>query len=242
MREMSKSITRRLSDSNFIRKYFRGNGVDIGGKPDPLSLYTELFPLLESVKIWDREDGDAQFMADVVDDTFDFVTSSHCLEHLNDPLQGLRNWLRIIKPGGYLVLLVPDEDLYEQGQFPSTFNHDHKCTFTIWKETSWSERSFNVVDLIRQIGPTGRPEKIELLTATYRFELPRYDQTLTPVGEAAIEIIIRKVTHSEAQHGVKRGEQPPENLRRYYNQYQTDFSNMKRGNDDAPPFSNTSDI
>ena len=90
---------------------------------------------------WDLGDGDATFMESVKDETYDFVHSSHCLEHLLDPEKGLRNWFRILKPGGYLVVIVPDEDLYEQGVFPSTFNADHKWTFTISKSGSWSDKS-----------------------------------------------------------------------------------------------------
>lgn len=111
MRECSKSMSRRLNDSNFIRKYFVGKGVDVGGKPDPLVLYKELFPLMESVRTWDREDGDAEFMEGVADGTFDFLFASHCLEHLHDPRVGLRNWLRVVKPGGHLIVDVPEEDL-----------------------------------------------------------------------------------------------------------------------------------
>src|SRR5688572_5302776 len=136
MRELSKSIQRRMHDSNFIRRYFVGNGVDIGGKPDPLALYSEFFPLMKSVKTWDLEDGDAQFMEGVGDNSLDFISSSHCLEHLHDPFEALKNWVRIVRPGGFITFLIPDEDLFEQGQFPSTFNLDHKWTFTIWKESS----------------------------------------------------------------------------------------------------------
>ena len=93
MKECSKSIQRRLADSNFLRRYFVGKGIDIGGKPDPLCLYKEFFPLMNEVKTWDWEDGDAQFMKGVADGVFDFVHSSHCLEHLVDPAEGMRNWL-----------------------------------------------------------------------------------------------------------------------------------------------------
>jgi hypothetical protein len=79
MKECSKSIQRRLFDSNFVRKYFVGTGIDIGGKPDPLCLYKELFPLMQDVKTWDWEDGDAQFLELVSDCSLDFVHSSHCL-------------------------------------------------------------------------------------------------------------------------------------------------------------------
>src|SRR5439155_26654091 len=97
MKECSKSIQRRLSDSNFLRRYFNGDGLDIGGKPDPLLLYKELFPLLRSMRMWDWEDGDAQLLHGVGDSSFDFVHSSHCLEHLTDPAEGLRNWLRVVR-------------------------------------------------------------------------------------------------------------------------------------------------
>ncbi len=244
MKECSKSIARRLRDSNFIRFYFRGNGIDIGGKPDPLSVYAELFPGISSIKVWDWEDGDAQFMAGVQDGAFDFVHSSHCLEHLRDPEEGLKNWLRILKPGGYMVIMVPDEDLYEQGVFPSTFNTDHKATFTIFKTQSWSKQSKNLLDLFRGLGPESRVEKIELLTGTYRFDLPRYDQTLTPIGECGIEFIIRKADPQETLSGgrTRSAKQPSEDLRIHYNQYRDDMRRMKTGNDATPPFKNTDEI
>ncbi|AEG50352.1 Methyltransferase type 11 [Sphingobium chlorophenolicum L-1] len=244
MRELSKSIPRRLHDSNFIRRYFVGNGIDIGGKPDPLALYGEMFPLMTGVKIWDLEDGDAQFMVGVPDNSLDFVTSSHCLEHLHQPIEGLRNWVRIVKPGGYIVILVPDEDLFEQGEFPSTFNGDHKWTFTIWKETSWSAKSINVIEMVKQLGPSARVEKIELINGSYRYHLPRYDQTMTPIGEAAIEIIIRKADVSETEKGMltRAEEQPSPELRRYYNQYRLDYQGMKSNNQGNPPFSDEGEL
>jgi SAM-dependent methyltransferase len=190
MKECSKSISRRLSNPNFMRRYFKGRGLDIGGKPDPLALYAELFPLVTQIKTWDIEDGDAQYLAPIPREAFNFVHSSHCLEHLNDPIEGLKNWVRVLSPGGYLIVTVPDEDLYEQGVFPSTFNKDHKWTFTIYKRSSWSPNSLNILDLVIGL-PDVSIEKIELLNATHR-TLPRYDQTLTPVGECGIEIVLRK--------------------------------------------------
>lgn len=245
MKECSKSIQRRIADPNFLCRYFSGVGIDIGGKPDPLILYKELFPLMESVKTWDWEDGDAQFLNGVVDCSVDFVHSSHCLEHLVDPAEGLRNWFRVVREGGYLVITVPDEDLYEQGVFPSTFNRDHKWTFTIFKTKSWSSRSLNVLDLMRGLGPAAEIVKIEQLSSTYRFELPRFDQTLTPVAECGIEIIIRKRPQTEVDAGgrwQRAIQQPEREMRLHMNQYKDDMAMMKQSNQGRLPFENDSDL
>ena len=197
MHELSKTIFGRLKDSRYLSKYFVGHGVDIGSGPDPLSQYGELFPLMQSCRTWDLKDGDAQLMASVADRAYDFVHSSHCLEHMRDAQAALNNWVRILKPGGHLVCLVPDEDLYEQSVFPSTFNPDHKWTLTTYKKKSWSEKSINLFDLIMRVPEAVEVKKIELLDATFRHKLSaqvgrRVDQTLTPVGECAIEFILRK--------------------------------------------------
>lgn len=244
MKECSKSVARRLADSRFVRKYLRGHGVDIGGAPDPLILYKEFFPLMESVRTWDLNDGDAQFMAGVADDTFDFVFSSHCIEHLHDPAEGLRNWLRVTRPGGYVIFALPEEDLYEQGIFPSTFNRDHKNTFTMLKSKSWSARSINVLDLVKSAGPAAAVEKIELLDETYRYDFPRFDQTLTPVGESGIEVIIRKRSAAEIEAGTRprNASQPIPEVRLHLNQYRDDQKTLRSANTDKPPFQNDSEI
>lgn len=245
MKECSKSIARRLSDSNFINRYFSGNGLDIGGKPDPLVLYQELFSQMKQVRTWDLEDGDAQFLKSLKDNEFDFLHSSHCLEHLVDPREGLENWIRVVKPAGYIVVTVPDEDLYEQGVFPSTFNHDHKWTFTIFKKRSWSNRSLNIIDFVREFGEAAELVRLEQLSATYRFSLPRYDQTLSPVGECGIEFVMRKRLPEEvAKGGRYNGEnrQPTSEIRLHLNQYRDDINALKQLNITTPPFTNDSEL
>ena len=244
MKECSKSIHRRLQNPNFLRKYFCGTGIDIGGAPDPLLLYRELFPLMGPVRCLDLADGDAQFMAGVADETYDFVHSSHCLEHMNNPREALGNWLRILKPGGHLVVTVPDEDMYEQGVFPSTFNRDHKWTFTLFKSQSWSPCSINLLELVGQLGPQVDVRRIEVIDFGYRYGLPRYDQTLTPVAEAAIEFVIRKRLVAEvALGGRPPGEtQPDEDVRRHLNQYQDDQATLRQGNQSSPPFNNVKPV
>jgi SAM-dependent methyltransferase len=161
MQELSKSIQRRLHDSNFVTRYFVGEGIDIGSGPDPLTQYIELFPLVSTVREWDQKDGDAELMASCTDNQFDFIHSSHCLEHMRNPDVALKNWFKILKPGGHLIVVVPDEDMYEQGTFPSTFNVDHKWTFTVFKTSSWSKRSRNLVELITELGGSADLIKLE---------------------------------------------------------------------------------
>lgn len=191
--EQSKAAKRRFHDGAFHARYFAGHGIDIGGKPDPLANYVGIFARMQSVRTWDLEDGDAQLMAGVPDASFDFVHSSHCLEHMRDPVEALRHWLRILKPGGYLVVTVPDEDLYEHGFWPSRFNGDHKWTFTIAKPASWSARSINVADLLAGLADQLAVERLVLQADFFQERWDRaFDQTGVPPTECAIEFIARK--------------------------------------------------
>ena len=228
-----------MGEPNFARRWFVGSGIDIDGKPDPLALYAEFFPLMTGCRTWDWEDGDAQELAGVPEASQDFIHSSHCLEHLRDPRVGLAAWLKAIRPGGFLIVTVPDEDLYEQGSFPpSDFNRDHKWTFTITKQRLWSEKSINVLDLLSGLGAEADIEKIALLNSTYRYDLPRFDQTLTPIGESGIEFVVRRRSAAEIAAGglVRRAVQPVPADLRHFNQYKADHARMKADAGQNPPF------
>lgn len=238
MRELSKSIPRRTHDPYFMNKYFIGIGLDIGGFPDPLSLYVDQFPKLVSVETWDWEQGDAQFMDGIQDEQLDFVHSSHCLEHLEDPFEGISNWFRILKRGGHLVITVPEEDLYEQGLFPSTFNADHKWTFTINKGKSWSNKSINVLDLIGSLGHRGEIVKLAKLDLHNTYGLVRFDQTRSPITESCVEFVIRKRDLMElAEGGRLPGRRlPKDSTIPYLNQYKLDQQSLIDANKRITPF------
>jgi SAM-dependent methyltransferase len=197
MQETSKALIRRTHDIRFVNTYFKGDGIDIGCGPDPLSKYAQQFPLMTDLKTWDLPDGDAQLMSSVIDNTFDFVHSSHCLEHMRDPYEAFTNWIRICKPGGHIITAIPDEDLYEQGVWPSTHNPDHKTSWTIIKDESWSPASINLIEFLYQFKDKIEILKIELINSSFIYNVQRFDQTYHSISECAIEFIVRKKNESE---------------------------------------------
>jgi len=119
--ETRKAHARRLREGWYDKYCPRdAHGIDIGSGP---------FPIHDTYRGWDFifGDTDATLMAGVPDNEYDVVFSGHCLEHLYDPVEALRNWYRITKPGGYLIVNVPHRMLYEKvDRLPSRYNGDHK--------------------------------------------------------------------------------------------------------------------
>jgi len=152
--------------SAFERSILTGSVLDIGAGRDPVVSHAVGF---------DQEQGDANTITTHVHQLFDCVYSSHCLEHMQDPSKALANWWQLVKPDGYLFFIVPDEDLYEQGVFPSRFNGDHKFTFTLAKKRSWSPVSVNVWDLARSL-PHSEIVSLALNDIGYDHRLQKHGQ------------------------------------------------------------------
>jgi len=60
---------------------------------------------------------------------FDCVFSSHTLEHIEDYRAALREWWRLVRPGGTLILYLPHRDHYPRIGQPGA-NVDHKHDFS----------------------------------------------------------------------------------------------------------------
>jgi SAM-dependent methyltransferase len=135
MHEASK--TNKIRGPDFVRRYFQERSViDIGCGDDPVVPWAEPF---------DRADGDANLITEYLPGrSFDVVHSSHCLEHMRVPREALAQWWALVRPGGFLITVVPDEELYEQGIWPSVFNYDHKWAFTLDPRRLWGA---HVIDL-----------------------------------------------------------------------------------------------
>ena len=154
--------TNALRGAAFIRKYLSGRVIDIGAGNDLVCAHAEGF---------DRDDGDANVITRFRKaGGYDAVHSSHCLEHMHDPASALAEWWSLVKPGGYLIVVVPDEDLYEQGIWPSIFNRDHKTTFRLDKAQSWSAVSHDIRALVAAL-PGCEVLSAEIQDAHYDYSL-----------------------------------------------------------------------
>jgi SAM-dependent methyltransferase len=179
--ETSKARPRRLQEGYF-RTVFIGRGIDIGCGDDPVT---------SDCLHWDRQQGDAQTLPGVPGNAFDWVYSSHCLEHLPDPWRALLRWWELLRPGGQLLVVVPDEDLYEQGCWPSRFNPEHRWTFTLHKTHSWSPVSINLADLVATL-PGHRVRWLRTCDYGYDYAGGVWDRTGGP-AEAHLEALVQKM-------------------------------------------------
>lgn len=179
--ESRKARERRIREGYFDR-FLVGQGIDIGCGDDPVTS--------DCVK-WDRPMGDAHSLPGLSPQQFDWVYSSHCLEHLREPWRALHRWWEVLRVGGFLLVVVPDEDLYEQGQWPSLFNVDHKWTFTVHKPSSWSPVSINLCDLLSTL-PGHRMLWLRTIDVGYEHSQEVWDRTAGK-AEAHIEALLQKL-------------------------------------------------
>ena len=111
--------------SRLASKYLRGEGLEIGALYNPLPLPAgararyvdkadlELLRLLyyevSQFRIVDADIvDDGRTLTKVDDESVDFVISNHFLEHCDDPIGTLVNHVRVLRPGGFLYLAIPD--------------------------------------------------------------------------------------------------------------------------------------
>ncbi len=114
------------------------------------------------------------------------------LAEQDNPHKALARWLDLLKPGGYVILTVPDEDLYGKGVWPSRFNRAHKFSFTMHKTGERLPRSMNVLDLIVSMSHVAECERVTLVRENFDDRRRDVDQTANGLTECAIEIVLRK--------------------------------------------------
>jgi predicted SAM-dependent methyltransferase len=120
-----------VTREDLARRYLTGQGIEIGALIKPLRVppgvtvrqvdyksradlirddgpgLRELGVDLDQIPEIDVVD-DAGTLATFADASVDFVIANHVLEHLEDPIAGLHTFFRVLRPGGTLLLTLPD--------------------------------------------------------------------------------------------------------------------------------------
>jgi predicted SAM-dependent methyltransferase len=102
----------------YLIRYCKGCGVDIGFGGDPIKPNSITMDLPQPYTILGKHPlnlgGDARSLYWFQNNALDYVYSSHCLEDFENTKETLSEWVRVIRKGGKLVLLLPDQKRYEK--------------------------------------------------------------------------------------------------------------------------------
>lgn len=125
----------KFPESALAHKYLDGlSGIEIGGSAhNPFGLNTKNVDYTDSMEtVFKKEEvnlcGEAMFVdieargdeLPLSDESQDFVISSHVLEHFFDPIKALKEWYRVIKNGGYILIIVPHKERTFDKERPRT--------------------------------------------------------------------------------------------------------------------------
>lgn len=114
----------KFPESALAHHYLDGmQGLEIGGSThNPFGLNTKNVDYTAETnqykKLEEKFVGQA-LLVDIVapgdaiplpDNSQDFVVSAHVIEHFPDPIKALKEWYRLIRPGGYIFMIVPHKE------------------------------------------------------------------------------------------------------------------------------------
>jgi glycosyltransferase involved in cell wall biosynthesis/SAM-dependent methyltransferase len=115
----------RFKESWLAHKLLDGlDGIEIGGAAhSPFGLQTRNVDMTDRMdtvfKKYEIECCGEALPVDVVapgddlpfeDNSVDFVISSHVIEHFPDPIKALKEWHRVVRPGGFIYVIAPYKD------------------------------------------------------------------------------------------------------------------------------------
>ena len=118
--------------TQLYEKFCYGHGAEIGGVVLPFCK-KENTTFIDKF-VWTTPDAspNADIVADaenipVADESFDWIYSSHCLEHCFDTIAVLKEWQRILKSEGVLFLVLPHyAKIFDRFRERTTFEHHIK--------------------------------------------------------------------------------------------------------------------
>lgn len=105
---------------HLVKQYCMGNGVDLGSANCPVVPWAIQVDLPDAeYRIYNqtRPEAHIQWRGSALDlpfrdNTLDFVHSSHLLEDFFDWLPALFEWNRVLKPGGHMIIALPDHERF----------------------------------------------------------------------------------------------------------------------------------
>lgn len=127
-------------------------GVDLAGKGEPCSYLKE--PSVADIK------ADVSKPLPFEDGTVDTIIARHILEHITRPIETLKNWSKVLKIGGRLIVAVPDHG--KRNTIP--LNPEHVCAYydenlkELMETLGW--KTVSVVDAKNGISIVGVFEKV----------------------------------------------------------------------------------
>lgn len=135
-----KSEADKVRDLSQVMQYIKGTVVDVGCGDDKI--------VPRAFGIDGRDLPSVNYVTDDVltldiqlescaDAPFDTVFSSHFLEHISDQYRAILSWTFHLKPGGHLVLYLPDGRYYDNKQ-----NLEHMVDMNYEDFMFWFKRSF----------------------------------------------------------------------------------------------------
>ena len=119
-----------------LGKYCQGNGIDIGFGGDPITPSAIAIDMEVPYLTYNQHPqnlkGDGRNLYWFRNEVLDYVYSSHLLEDFPEQETPfiILEWLRVLKPGGYLVIYCPDEPNYREycKKTGQKFNEWHKVS------------------------------------------------------------------------------------------------------------------
>jgi SAM-dependent methyltransferase len=147
----AKYYKSKLQSAKIYQEILRGKvGVEIGGPSIFFKYIVPVYPIIlgldgvnfsektmwegaicsgKNFKYYKGSTG-FQYISEATDlglikaNSYEFLLSSNCLEHVANPLKALEEWVRIVSPGGYILLLLPNKmNNFDHRRPATSFDH-----------------------------------------------------------------------------------------------------------------------
>lgn len=118
-----------------IASYLHGSGLDVGCGTEKICAEAIGIDFQGSAADMKLDLSAIDSLRIFSDDYFDYVFSSHCLEDMQLTEATLKEWWRVLKYGGHLILYCPDPDYYPRpGTTGANSEHKHDLYWQdVWK-------------------------------------------------------------------------------------------------------------